>query len=290
MQRMASSRRGGARWALGLLGLQTMAGCATGFMAPHAAARHCMRAEPAVRHRYALCTQATASGAARSRREAIRTLGVLASPLLWTAPVHATPAVNKVWGVAVPLDDTWAFDDTVPGISFAEVFPGLGITPSTGDMVRVQITAFSMAGTPVGSYAGSEQLFELGKADMPAGLESQVESMKIGAQRIIRLQPQVGFRTAAKRFQRNVPQVCGGDCSGCRCERELLLYARTQTRTHAFARTDSHTHHTHTQEEPVLLFVRLLGIKGRPCSSSMEERAKGNMVPKHSPAKLNPAP
>ena len=290
VQRMASSRRGGARWALGLLGLQTMAGCATGFMAPHAAARHCMRAEPAVRHRYALCTQATASGAARSRREAIRTLGVLASPLLWTAPVHATPAVNKVWGVAVPLDDTWAFDDTVPGISFAEVFPGLGITPSTGDMVRVQITAFSMAGTPVGSYAGSEQLFELGKADMPAGLESQVESMKIGAQRIIRLQPQVGFRTAAKRFQRNVPQVCGGDCSGCRCERELLLYARTQTRTHAFARTDSHTHHTHTQEEPVLLFVRLLGIKGRPCSSSMEERAKGNMVPKHSPAKLNPAP
>ena len=154
--------------------------------------------------------------------------------------------MNKVWGVAVPLDDTWAFDDTVPGISFAEVFPGLGITPSTGDMVRVQITAFSMAGTPVGSYAGSEQLFELGKADMPAGLESQVESMKIGAQRIIRLQPQVGFRTAAKRFQRNVPQVCGGDCSGCRCERELLLYARTQTRTHAFARTDSHTHHTHT--------------------------------------------
>jgi hypothetical protein len=28
----------------------------------------------------------------------------------------------------------------------------------------------------------------------------------------------------------------------------------------------------------VVLFVRLLGIKGRPCSSSMEERAKGNMV------------
>jgi hypothetical protein len=40
-------------------------------------------------------------------------------------------------------------------------------------------------------------------------VESQVEKMKIGAQRIIKLQPQAGFRTAAKRFQQNVPQVLG---------------------------------------------------------------------------------
>ena len=44
---------------------------------------------------------------------------------------------------------------------------------------------------------------------------------------------QVGFGTASKRFQQNVPQT-----------------------------------------EPVLVFLRLVGIKGRPCSSSMEERAK----------------
>jgi len=31
--------------------------------------------------------------------------------------------------------------------------------------------------------------------------------MKIGAQRIIKLQPQAGFFSAAKRFRQNMPQV-----------------------------------------------------------------------------------
>lgn len=40
----------------------------------------------------------------------------------------------------------------------------------------------SMDGRPLGTYSGTEKLFELGKADMAAGVEEQVEHMKIGAQ------------------------------------------------------------------------------------------------------------
>ena len=34
----------------------------------------------------------------------------------------------------------------------------------------------------MGTYSGVEKLFELGKSDMAAGIEAQVQAMKIGAQ------------------------------------------------------------------------------------------------------------
>ena len=40
----------------------------------------------------------------------------------------------------------------------------------------------SMDGRPLGTYSGAEKLFEVGKADVAAGVDAQVQAMKIGAQ------------------------------------------------------------------------------------------------------------
>jgi len=39
-----------------------------------------------------------------------------------------------------------------------------------------------MDGRPLGRYSGVETLFEIGKAEMAAGIDAQVQAMKIGAQ------------------------------------------------------------------------------------------------------------
>lgn len=173
---------------------------------------------------------------------------LLTVPLLSPATTLAAPGVRKVWGVAVPLAEDVLRDLIADeqGVRVSEVFQGIGRTPTSGEMVRVQLTAFSMSGKPLGNYAGTERLFELGKVDMPIGIEKQVEAMKIGAQRIIVLDPEVGFRSASTRFQKNMPQ-----------------------------------------DEPILIFARLLGIKGHPCSSTAEERAKGNMIDFHVCGEVN---
>ena len=79
------------RWVLVLLGVQTMAGCAMGFVMAQAGAHAAAR-----RHLLSLSsTQATASC---KRRDVIQKLGLLASPILWGTPVLATPAGEKIRG------------------------------------------------------------------------------------------------------------------------------------------------------------------------------------------------
>ena len=40
----------------------------------------------------------------------------------------------------------------------------IGISPTNGDQVKVQLTTFSTSGKPVGRYVGTETLFEIGGA------------------------------------------------------------------------------------------------------------------------------
>jgi hypothetical protein len=82
------------RWVLVLLGMQTMAGCAMGFVpaqeGAHAAAR---------RRLLSLSTEATASCTpTTTRRHVIQKLGLLASPILLGGPVLATPTGEKLRG------------------------------------------------------------------------------------------------------------------------------------------------------------------------------------------------
>jgi hypothetical protein len=185
---------------------------------------------------------------ALSRRGLLQRLSLLSIPMIVPAEAIATPALKKVWGVQVPLDPKIfsEMQEDGNGVRFDEVYTGIGITPSSGNVVRVQLTAFSMDGQMIGNYAGTERIFEVGKADMPRGVERQVQAMKIGAQRVMILEPEAGFRTASKRFQMNAPM-----------------------------------------DAPVVVFVKLLGIKGRPCSSSIEEREKGNLVDFHICGEVN---
>ena len=83
------------RWVLVLLGVQTMAGCAMGFVMVQAGAHAAAR-----RHLPSLSsTQATASCKnTRTRRDVIQKLGLLASPILWGTPVLATPAGGRLRG------------------------------------------------------------------------------------------------------------------------------------------------------------------------------------------------
>ena len=84
------------RWVLVLLGVQTMASCAMGFVMAQAGAHAAAR-----RHLLSLSsTQAIASCPTTTRRDVIQKLGLLASPILWGTPVLATPAGEKLRGHA----------------------------------------------------------------------------------------------------------------------------------------------------------------------------------------------
>ena len=56
-------------------------------------------------------------------------------------------------------------------------------------IVRVQSTSFTMAGGWL-AYNGAETVFEMGRAHMPSGLETMVQTRQIGSQAIAVLAPQ----------------------------------------------------------------------------------------------------
>jgi len=82
------------------------------------------------------------------------------------------------------------------GFRFESLKDGIGMTPKAGDTVRLKVEAIERGTrTDVSRKVGLIERYELGKGDLGKELETMVQGMKIGSERVLPLNKEVSAST-----------------------------------------------------------------------------------------------
>ena len=112
---------------------------------------------------------------------------------------NQTMAVEQksVSGQKSPSAATDKYVKTASGLSYLDIIPGAGASPSLGKQVKVHYTGWLENGTKFDSSLdrGQPFVFLIGAGQVIPGWDEGVMSMKVGGKRKLIIPPQLGYGT-----------------------------------------------------------------------------------------------
>jgi len=195
-----------------------------------------------------------------TRRSFGRTCFAFGAAIALRAPEKAHAEFPRISSLSQADFESWELDDD-SGLRVKEIAGGLGARAvEEGDKLRVRYSVYLQDGTIVSRgqvrlflagvcgrtetvrsrertesmwWQGVEQEFTLGKKQVPAGLEDGVRDMKVGAERLLLVPPEIGWSSKYRAAALQQIKSCGGSCP--------------------------------LDEQSVVVFVKLEGYKKREC-------------------------